>query len=182
MYFLSLGFFSFSVLWRKSWRAWRKFSPELQSCLIRAGILVSTGSGKCSWSVCFQAVMCCPWSTISNIILVDLYSTFVLGIVALQLVDFRQCLVVIPRLHHLVERWMFVYGSHRVTLVTLCGQVFYCACFSCSLWCCTFDLLWWIYHLPHDIAVITVCYHTEMNKLKLKLKWLSLEIMVSSFK
>ena len=35
--------------------------------------------------------------------------------------SFGQCLVVIPWLNHLVERWTFVDGSHHITLVALCA-------------------------------------------------------------
>ncbi len=40
----------------------------------------------------------------------------------------------------------------------------------------------WIYHVPRDIAVITVRYHMEVDKLKLKINWLCWKIMAFSFK
>ena len=40
----------------------------------------------------------------------------------------------------------------------------------------------WIYNVPRDTAVLTVRYDTEVDKLKLKLDRLSLEIMTISFK
>ena len=76
-----------------------------------------------------------------TIILVDLNSTFVLGIVALQLADFRQCLFVIPRCIHLIERWSLVDGCDCVCLVAMCICVSFYMCFSRSSWRCTFDLL-----------------------------------------
>ena len=61
------------------------------------------------------------FNQVLTIILVDLNSTFVLGIVALQLVDFGELIVVIPRFSHLVERWTLIDGCHRVTVVVLCN-------------------------------------------------------------
>ena len=45
---------------------------------------------------------------------------FVLGIVALKLVDFRQGVVVIPFLFSLIERGALVDGGHCICLVALC--------------------------------------------------------------
>ncbi len=40
----------------------------------------------------------------------------------------------------------------------------------------------WIYQVPRDIAIIIVCYHTEVNKLKLEINWLSWKTLAFSFK
>jgi hypothetical protein len=61
------------------------------------------------------------FNRVLTIILVDCNSTFVLGIVTLQLVDFGEFLIVIPRFNHPVDRQALVDGCHRVTLVALCG-------------------------------------------------------------
>ena len=53
-------------LLKKELNSSTNFLTELQSCLLGTGLVTSTGSGKCSWSICFQAVLCCPWSTFLN--------------------------------------------------------------------------------------------------------------------
>ena len=65
---------------------------------------------------------------VTSVILVDLNKVFVFGIVAMQLVDFRQGVVVVPFLFALVERGTLVDGCHCVVLVASCVRVsFYCA-------------------------------------------------------
>ncbi len=54
---------------------------------------------------------------ITYLILVDFNEVFVFGIVATQLVDFRQGVVVVPFLFTLIERGMLVDGCHHVVLV-----------------------------------------------------------------
>ncbi len=54
---------------------------------------------------------------VTSIVLVDFNKVFVLGIVATQLVDLQQGVVVIPFLFALVERGTLVDGCHRVVLV-----------------------------------------------------------------
>ncbi len=61
---------------------------------------------------------------------------------------------------------LFMHDSH----------VFCEAAPSICLNCCCFC------HVPHDIALITVRYHTEADKLKLKTNWLCWKIMAFSFK
>ncbi len=53
---------------------------------------------------------------VTSVILVDFNKVFVFGIVATQLVDFGQGVVVIPFLFALIERGMLVDGCHRVVL------------------------------------------------------------------
>ena len=65
----------------------------------------------------------CEFNQVTAVILMDFDSTFVLGIVALKLVDCRQVVVVIPFLISLIERWMFVDGCHCICLVTLCVRI-----------------------------------------------------------
>ena len=65
----------------------------------------------------------CEFDQVTAVILIDFNLTFVLGIVALQLVDFGQVVVVIPFLFSLIERWTLVDGSHCVYLVALCIRV-----------------------------------------------------------
>ena len=65
----------------------------------------------------------CEFYRVAAVILMDFNSTFVLGIVALQLVDFRQVVIVIPFLFSLIERGTLVDGSHCVCLIALCIQV-----------------------------------------------------------
>jgi hypothetical protein len=54
---------------------------------------------------------------VTSMILVDFNGVFVFGIVATQLVDFQQGVVVIPFLFALVERGTLIDGCHRVVLV-----------------------------------------------------------------
>ncbi len=54
---------------------------------------------------------------VTSVVLVDFNKDFVFGIVATQLVDLRQGVVVIPFLLTLVERGTLVDGYHRVVLV-----------------------------------------------------------------
>ncbi len=54
---------------------------------------------------------------VTSVILVDFNEVFVFGIVATQLVDFGQGVVVIPFLFTLIERGALVDGCHRVVLV-----------------------------------------------------------------
>jgi hypothetical protein len=54
---------------------------------------------------------------VTTVILMDFNKVFVFGIVAMQLVDFRQGVVVIPFLFVLVERGMLVDGCRHVVLV-----------------------------------------------------------------
>ena len=63
----------------------------------------------------------------------DFDVAFVLGISALQLVDYRQGVVVIPFLFSLIERGTLIDGSHRVCLAALCVQVSFNLCFARSL-------------------------------------------------
>ena len=62
----------------------------------------------------------CEFYQVAAVILMDFNSTFVLGIVALQLIDFRQVVIFIPFLFSLIERGALVDGSHCVCLVALC--------------------------------------------------------------
>jgi hypothetical protein len=55
---------------------------------------------------------------VTSIILVDFNKVFVFGIVATQLVDFQQGVVVIPFLFALIERGTLVDGCHCMVLVT----------------------------------------------------------------
>ncbi len=55
---------------------------------------------------------------VTPVVLMDFNKVFVFGIVATQLVDLRQGVVVIPFSHTLVERGTLVDGCHRVVLVT----------------------------------------------------------------
>jgi hypothetical protein len=55
---------------------------------------------------------------VTSVVLVDFNEVFVFGIVATQLVDLRQGVVVIPFLITLIERGTLVDGCHRVVLVT----------------------------------------------------------------
>ncbi len=54
---------------------------------------------------------------VASVVLMDFNKVFVLGIVATQLVDLRQGVVVIPFLFALVERETLVDRCHRVVLV-----------------------------------------------------------------
>ncbi len=54
---------------------------------------------------------------VTSVILVDFNEVFVFGIVATQLVDFRQGVIVIPFLFALVERGMLVDGCNPIILV-----------------------------------------------------------------
>ena len=54
---------------------------------------------------------------VTSVILVDFNEVFVFGIVATQLVDFQQGVVVIPFLFALVERGALEDGCHHVVLV-----------------------------------------------------------------
>ncbi len=54
---------------------------------------------------------------VTSVILVDFNEVFVFGIVATQLIDFQQGVVVILFLFALVERGTLVDGCHRVVLV-----------------------------------------------------------------
>ena len=54
---------------------------------------------------------------VTSVILVSFNKVFVFGIVATQLVDFRQVVIVIPFLFALVERGTLVNGCHRIVLV-----------------------------------------------------------------
>jgi hypothetical protein len=54
---------------------------------------------------------------VTSAILVDFNKIFVFGIVATQLVDFRQGVVVAPFLFALIERGTLVDGCHRIVLV-----------------------------------------------------------------
>jgi hypothetical protein len=118
---------------------------------------------------------------VPSVILVDFNKVFVFGIVATQLVDFRQGVVVVPFLFALIERGTLVDGCHRVVLVASCVRLsFYCAslvlCDAAPISCdaaisfVTLPIRFiGIYHIPCDIAIIIVCYHTEVDKLKLKI-------------
>ena len=65
---------------------------------------------------------------VTSVILVDFNKVFVFGIVAMQLVDFRQGVVVVPFLFALIERGTLVDGCPRVVLVASRVRVsFYCA-------------------------------------------------------
>ena len=65
---------------------------------------------------------------VTSIIYVDLNMVFVFGIVATQLVDVRQGVVVIPFLFALTEKGTLVDGCHCVVLVASCvRESFYCA-------------------------------------------------------
>jgi hypothetical protein len=57
---------------------------------------------------------------LTSVVLVDFNEVFVFGIVATQLVDLRQGVVVIPFLLALVKRGTLVDGCHRVILVASC--------------------------------------------------------------
>jgi hypothetical protein len=57
---------------------------------------------------------------VTSIILVDFNKVFVFGIVATQLVDFRQGVVVVTFFFALVERGTLVDGCHCVVLVASC--------------------------------------------------------------
>ena len=70
---------------------------------------------------------------VTSVILVDFSKVFVFGIVATQLVDFRQGVVVVPFFFSLVERGALVDGCHRVVLVALWVQVSFYPCFARSL-------------------------------------------------
>jgi hypothetical protein len=54
---------------------------------------------------------------VTSVVLVDFNEVFVFGIVATQLVDLRQGVVVIQFLFTLVERGTLIDGCHRVVLV-----------------------------------------------------------------
>ena len=54
---------------------------------------------------------------VTSVILVDFNKVFVFGVVATQLVDFGQGVVVLPFLFALIERGTLVDGCHRVVLV-----------------------------------------------------------------
>jgi hypothetical protein len=73
---------------------------------------------------------------------VDLYSTFVLRIVALQFVDFRQFLVVIPWIHHLLEWQEFIDGRSRH---------FGCCVAECFIMLAS--------HVPCD-AALSICFES----------------------
>ena len=72
----------------------------------------------CPFIKCGDRFIDCEFNQATAVIFVDFDSTFVLGIVALQLVDFGQCVIVSPFFIYLVERWMLVDGCHHVCLVT----------------------------------------------------------------
>jgi hypothetical protein len=57
---------------------------------------------------------------VASVVFVDFNKVFVFGIVATQLVDLRQGVVVIPFLLALVERGTLVDGCHRAILVASC--------------------------------------------------------------
>ena len=69
---------------------------------------------------------------VTSVILMDLERVFVLGIVATQLVDFRQGVVVVPFHFSLVERGTLVDGCHCGSLVALCGRLSIYSCFKHS--------------------------------------------------
>ena len=75
----------------------------------------------------------CELDGVTSIILMDFGKVFVFGIVATQLVDFRQGVVVVPFFFSLVERGALVDGCHRVVLVALWVQVSFYPCFARSL-------------------------------------------------
>ncbi len=50
------------------------------------------------------------FNQVTAVILVNFDSTFVLGVVALQLVDFGQCVIVIQISNYLVEKWTHIDG------------------------------------------------------------------------
>ncbi len=54
---------------------------------------------------------------VTSVFLVDFNKVFVFGIVATQLVDLRQCVIVIPFLFALEERGTLIDGCHRVVVV-----------------------------------------------------------------
>ncbi len=57
---------------------------------------------------------------VTSVILVDFNKVFVFGIVATQLENFRQGVIVIPFLFALVERGTLVDGCHHDVLVASC--------------------------------------------------------------
>ena len=69
---------------------------------------------------------------VTSVILVDFNEVFVFGIVATQLVDFRQGVVVVPFLFSLIERGTLVDGCPCVVLVASCVQVSFYPCFARS--------------------------------------------------
>jgi hypothetical protein len=75
----------------------------------------------------------CKFDTVLAVIVVDFNKKIVLGIIALQLVDFGQGVIVVPRFLNLIERQRFVDWCHGFALVALCISSSYCACFSRSL-------------------------------------------------
>ena len=159
MYCPSLGFFSFSVRWRKSEMAQQKFSSKLQSWLLGTGLVASTAPGSAhgasaSTQSCAVpgahsrtpwrsqprwvrtllppdqtwGLSCRRWTRWSNLRYPCRFQWgFCFWIVAMQLVDFQQGVVVVPFLFALIERGALVDGCHRIVLVASCVLFSFCS-------------------------------------------------------